>query len=61
MKSAQQRKNYAVERMSRAVERVVAARDPLQKQEAIRWVLAWGRAAGGKWDAEQTNPEAPRR
>lgn len=41
-----QRTAYAMRRMSKAVDRVIVAKDQAAKARAARWAAAWGMASG---------------
>ena len=45
-KDPRQRRLYASRRMSLAVDRMIRAKDKVQKDQAARWVTAWATAAG---------------
>ncbi len=44
--SRQQRKSYAMYRMSMAIDRAMRAVSPAEKNLAMRWASAWGLMAG---------------
>ena len=45
-KDPRQRQLYAMRRMSLAVDRMIIAKDKVQKDQAKRWAAAWGTASG---------------
>ncbi len=42
----QERKSYAMLRMSKAIDRAMRARSAAEKDTAVRWAAAWGLIAG---------------
>jgi hypothetical protein len=46
IRTAHQRRAYALRRMSRAVDRQIVAKLDQDKARAGRWVIAWARLAG---------------
>ena len=44
---ADQRKSYAIFRMSEAIDRMIRADTAEGKRRAARWAAAWGLAGGG--------------